>query len=320
MSGTRHDGDMIARCGRVAVLMGGDSTEREISLRSGAAIAAALVRAGVDTVRIDLRGDLYAVMNEHHPERVFVALHGRGGEDGCVQGALRCLGIPFTGSDVLACALAMDKQRAKWVWQNLGLPTPDFRVLAHDTEDFSELESLSYPLAVKPVSEGSSIGVSKVSAQSELKDAFALAGRYDKRILVENWVVGREYTLAIVAGQVLPIIELETSEGWYDYDAKYNSEATRYLCPAPLSAATVARYAKLGLEAFAALGARGWGRIDFMVDSAGDPYLMELNTIPGMTDHSLVPMAAAAAGMSFEDLVLAILASSFTDTTLACHK
>ena len=304
---------IAAAAGRVAVLMGGRSAERAVSLRSGQAVLGALQRAGVDAWGIDWQGDLNADLGARRPDRVFIALHGRGGEDGQVQGALEIAGIPYTGSGVLGCALSMDKIRSKWIWRSLGLPTPDFVVLEPgDAVDVAALvDALGLPLIVKPSREGSSIGVSKVEQAAELLPAIALARQHDSQILAERWIAGGEYTLSIVDGVTLPMIKLETPHAFYDYAAKYSVDTTRYLCPCGLSDEVEQATAAIGLRAFAALGASGWGRVDFMLDASGQPWLIELNSVPGMTDHSLVPMAAASRGWSFESLVLRILQSSF---------
>lgn len=302
---------VVAAAGTVLVLMGGDSAEREVSLKSGAAVAAALARAGVAVELIDYRAGDFAAVCARRPDRVFIALHGRGGEDGQLQGALGTAGIPYTGSGVLGCALAMDKIRSKQVWQSVGLPTPDFVIVDEHSDAEAVIARLGLPLAVKPAHEGSSIGVSKVRTLAEFAPAVAEALRHDGEVLAERWVTGGEYTLSLVAGERLPIIKLETPHEFYDYAAKYLADTTRYLCPAGLAPATEALCSELGARAFAALGASGWGRVDFMLDAAGQPQFIELNTVPGMTDHSLVPMAAAARGWSFEQLVLRILASSF---------
>ena len=307
------DEEIRRRAGGVAVLMGGHSAERAVSLRSGAAVLAALQRAGIDAWGIDWQGDLLAALASRRPDRVFIALHGRGGEDGQVQGALDVAGIPYTGSGVLGCALSMDKIRSKWIWQNLGLPTPDFLVLDEDeaADEPAIIARLGLPLMVKPSREGSSIGVSKVEVPQELAPALAEARRHDRQILIERWITGGEYTLSIVDGVALPMIKLETPRKFYDYEAKYASDTTRYLCPCGLSPEVEAAAAALGMRAFAALGASGWGRVDFMLDEAGQAWLIELNSVPGMTDHSLVPMAAAHHGWSFEQLALRILESTF---------
>ena len=303
--------EIKARAGRVAVLMGGPSAERAVSLKSGAAVLEALVRSGVDAVGVVWDGRLLATLADVTFDRVFIALHGRGGEDGQVQALLGLMDIPYTGSGVLGCALSMDKVRSKRVWQSLGLPTPEFRVLAAGADGAAAAAAIGYPLVVKPAHEGSSIGVSKVEAPAELAPALTLAARYDRVILLERWIAGGEYTLSIVGARALPLIKLETPHRFYDYDAKYHADSTRYILPCGLDAALEARFAAMGLEAFEALGACGWGRVDFMVDAQCRPWLIELNTVPGMTDHSLVPMAARAIGMSFDELVLRILATSF---------
>jgi len=307
------DAEIVAAAGGVAVLMGGPSAERAVSLKSGAAVVAALQRAGVDAWGVDWQGDLMGLLAARRPDRVFIALHGRGGEDGQVQGALQIAGIPYTGSGVLGCALSMDKIRSKWIWSNLGLPTPDFVVLeAGDAVDAARLvERLGLPLVVKPSREGSSIGVSKVERMEEVAGAIAHARRFDTQVLAERWITGGEYTLSIVDGVSLPMIKLETPHAFYDYEAKYLADTTRYLCPCGLPEAVEHATADVARRAFAALGASGWGRVDFMFDRDHKPWLIELNSVPGMTDHSLVPMAAAQYGWSFEALVLRILRSSF---------
>lgn len=309
----RTEAEIAAAAGGVAVLMGGPSAERAVSLKSGAAVLAALTRAGVDAWGIDWQGDLMDALGTRRPDRVFIALHGRGGEDGQVQGALQIAGIPYTGSGVLGCALSMDKIRSKWIWRSLGLPTPDFVVIDADeaVDPDALVARLGLPLVVKPSREGSSIGVSKVERVAELLPAIAHARHFDAQILAERWITGGEYTLSIVDGLALPMIKLETPRQFYDYEAKYQSDDTRYLCPCGLAPAIETATAEIALRAFAALGASGWGRVDFMFDAELRPWLIELNSVPGMTDHSLVPMAAARHGWSFESLVLRILQSSF---------
>lgn len=315
MSGPFDPAAIVASAGKVVVLMGGDSAEREVSLRSGTAVANALAGAGVAVETLDFRAGALPKLLGCAPDRVFIALHGRGGEDGQLQGALGVAGIPYTGSGVLGCALAMDKIRSKQVWRSVGLPTPGFMIVDESSDPATVLGRLGLPLAVKPSREGSSVGVSKVERAEDLPAAIALARRHDTAVLAEQWVPGGEYTLSIVDGVTLPIIKLETSRQFYDYEAKYHANDTRYLCPCGLPAATEARLAALGREAFEALGASAWGRVDFMLDGAGEPQFIELNTVPGMTDHSLVPMAAAAHGWNFEQLVLRILASSLERAT-----
>lgn len=294
--------------GRVAVLMGGWSAEREISLRSGAAVLAALQRQGVQAEGVDLRrGDVAALAGF---DRAFVALHGRGGEDGVIQGVLEAQAIPYTGSGVMGCALSMDKLRSKQLWTAQGLPTPGHCWLRSEADLTKAVSELGLPLVIKPSREGSSIGISKVEREADMAGAWRAARALDERVLAERWIDGGEYTAAILGDQVLPVIRLETPHAFYDYQAKYDSEQTRYLCPCGLDEASEARIGKLCRRAFEGLDASGWGRVDFMLDSAGEPWLLELNAVPGMTDHSLVPMAAAAAGMNFETLVWAILETS----------
>ncbi|MSR13110.1 MAG: D-alanine--D-alanine ligase [Gammaproteobacteria bacterium] len=304
--------EIVERAGRVVVLMGGHTAERAVSLRSGQAVLEALLGAGVEATAIDWQSsDLEARLRAVRPDRVFIALHGRGGEDGCVQGALEVLGIPYTGSGVLGCALAMDKVRSKQVWLACELPTPPYLVAEGDDIVDKVTATLGWPVIVKPVREGSSIGISIVAGGEDLAGAIATSKIYDQSVLIERFIEGSEYTLAIMGERALPLIKLETPRQFYDYEAKYHANDTRYHCPSGLPAASEAEIATIGLAAFKALGARGWGRVDFMVDHAGQPWLIELNTVPGMTDHSLVPMAARRVGLSMEALVLTILATSF---------
>ncbi len=298
--------------GRVAVLMGGPSAEREVSLKSGAAVLAALRAAGVDAHPVDVQDPgVVRTLLDGGFDRVFNILHGRLGEDGVVQGALDLMGLPYTGSGVLASALAMDKARSKQIWAAEGLPTPAFQWLGADHDPEAVVARLGLPLMIKPAREGSSIGMSKVERVEDLRGAWEKAARYDHRVIAETWVQGAEYTVAILGQEVLPAIRLETPRQFYDFEAKYRADSTRYHCPAGLSPTDEAALRALARRAFDTLGARGWGRVDLMVDEAGGPWLIELNTVPGMTDHSLVPMAARAAGMDFQDLVLAILDTSF---------
>lgn len=312
--------------GKVAVLYGGRSAEREVSLKSGAAVLAALQKSGVDAHGFDPAvQDLHALLDEGY-QRAFIALHGRFGEDGTVQGALELMGIPYTGSGVLASALAMDKWRTKLVWQAAGLPVPAYELLAADSDFDAVAARLGLPLFVKPANEGSSVGISKVKQASELRAAYEEAARHDKLVLAEAFVGGGEYTAAILGSQALPIIKIEPANEFYDYEAKYLRNDTRYLCPSGLAAEQEAEMQHLAQRAFALIGGTGWGRVDFLMDAStregdaggnpeaspptfrrGRPYLLEINTSPGMTDHSLVPMAARQAGMSFEQLVLQIL-------------
>ncbi len=293
--------------GKVAVLFGGRSAEREVSLKSGAAVLAALLRSGVDAHPFDPAVQNLQALVDDGFDRVFIALHGRYGEDGTVQGALELLGIPYTGSGVMASALGMDKWRSKLVWQAGGLPIPDYALLDERSDWEGVARQLGLPLFVKPANEGSSVGISKVKAAAELPAAYRAAARYDKLVLAERYVGGGEYTVAILGDQALPVIKIEPANEFYDYEAKYLSNETRYLCPSGLSAEREAEMQDLARQAFALIGGQGWGRVDFLADENGKSYLLEANTSPGMTDHSLVPMAARQAGMSFEQLVLRIL-------------
>lgn len=296
--------------GKVAVLMGGDSAEREVSLETGSAVLAALLRKGVDAHSFDTGKNPVSGLLDQKFNCAFIALHGRGGEDGVIQGALQSMGIPYTGSGVLASALAMDKVRTKRVWRDYGLPTPDF-VLMKDTSDLAEISKrIGFPVMVKPVHEGSSCGATKVTRQADLLTAWNKARALDDDVIAERWITGTEYTVGVLSGQVLPPIRLETPREFYDYEAKYLADTTRYICPCGLPATQESELAALVLNAFGAVGASGWGRIDLMVDEKGQPWLIELNTVPGMTSHSLVPMAAKQAGIDFDTLVMKILGTS----------
>lgn len=298
--------------GRVAVLLGGTSAERDVSLNSGKAVLAALGAAGVDAAAVDpADGNLHARLLEGGFARVFIALHGRGGEDGVVQGMLETLGLPYTGSGVLGSALGMDKLRTKQIWQSAGIPTPQFALLDSEQAVETQRDGLHYPVIVKPAHEGSSIGISKVERAGDLLPAWQAAAEYDRCILVEQWITGGEYTAGILDETVLPLIRLETPHVFYDYAAKYQADTTRYHIPCGLEAARETQLQTLSLAAFRAVGAGGWGRVDFMLDAAGQPWFIEVNTVPGLTDHSLVPMAARAGGTDFAALVLKILDSSF---------
>jgi len=291
--------------GKVAVLLGGKSAEREVSLKSGGAVLAALLRGGVDAHAFDPAQRPLAELERF--DRVFIALHGRYGEDGTLQGALELMGIPYTGSGVMASALGMDKWRSKLVWQAAGIPTPEFALL-DDTTDLAELEArLGLPLFVKPANEGSSIGITKVKQAGQLRAAYEVAAKYDPLVLAERFVGGGEYTVGILGDTALPVIRIVPSTEFYDYEAKYQRDDTRYLQPSGLDAATEAAIRAGALRAFKVLGGCGWGRVDFLMDEAGRHYFLEANMSPGMTDHSLVPMAAKAAGIGFDQLVLKIL-------------
>ena len=296
--------------GRVAVLFGGKSAERAVSLKSGAAVLEALQSAGVDAFGIDVGDDFLQRLTSEKIDRAFIVLHGRGGEDGSMQGLLECAGIPYTGSGILASALAMDKLRTKRVWLSLGLPTPNHAVLASEADCRAAADELGFPLFVKPAHEGSSIGMAKVADVDALIAAWKDAGRYDSQVLVEQMIDGPEYTIAMLRGQVLPPIGLGTPHTFYDYDAKYLASDTQYRIPCGLPADKEAELKELTARACEAVGTQGWARADVMQDASGKFWLLEVNTVPGMTDHSLVPMAARAAGLDFQQLVLAILADS----------
>lgn len=296
--------------GRVVVLYGGKSAEREVSLKSGQAVLEALQAADVDAFGLDVGDDLLQRLAGERIDRAFIVLHGRGGEDGAMQGLLECLGIPYTGSGVLASALAMDKLRTKQIWQNLGLPTPRHAVLGNESDCICAATELGFPLIVKPAHEGSSIGMAKVNSVEELVDAWKAASTYDSQVLVEQWIQGPEFTVAFLRDQVLPPIGLGTPHSFYDYDAKYLASDTQYRVPCGLDQDKETELRQLAARACEAVGVSGWGRTDVMQDADGRFWLLEVNTVPGMTDHSLVPMAARAAGLDFQQLVLAILADS----------
>ncbi|NOX91436.1 MAG: D-alanine--D-alanine ligase [Gammaproteobacteria bacterium] len=300
----------MSSVGKVAVLMGGLSAERDVSLRSGVAVLAALQRQNIDAHGVDVGHDIVSVLLDGRFDCAFIALHGRRGEDGVIQGVLETLNIPYTGSGVLGSALSMDKIRSKQVWQAAGLPTPAFAVLNDDSDWSAVVDELGLPLAVKPVHEGSSLGATCVQQQEGLEPAWRSAVEFDAAVMAEPWIIGEEYTVGILDGEALPVIRLETPREFYDYEAKYNADDTRYHCPSGLPAADEQQFQALALSAFTALGAKGWGRIDFMLDKKNEPWLLENNTVPGLTDHSLVPMAARAAGIDFDELILRILAAT----------
>jgi len=302
------------RFGKVAVLFGGISAEREISVRSGSGVLDALRRQGVDAHAFDPAERPMDDLRREGFERAFIALHGRYGEDGTVQGALELLRIPYTGSGVMASAIAMDKVRTKQIWIAQGLPTPEYRTVSTGT-DWNELASaLGLPLIVKPAHEGSTLGLTKVTSVAQLPAAYAAAAKLDASVLAERFIAGRELTVPVLgdgpAARALPVIEIRAPEGNYDYQNKYFTDDTQYLCPAPIPEALAREVQALVVAAYRALRCSGWGRADLMLDSANRPWLLEMNTSPGMTDHSLVPMAARAEGMSYDELVLAVLASA----------
>lgn len=299
------------RFGKVAVLMGGQSAERDVSLNSGGAVLRALQAQGVDAHGIDVGRDVLQVLEAGGFERVFIMLHGRGGEDGVIQGALETLGLPYTGSGVLGSALSMDKLRTKRLWQSHGLPTPPFAVLNAGAELLSQVQGVGLPMILKPVHEGSSFGMTKVLDMSQLHAAWQAASGFDDTVMAEHWVDGREYTMGIVGHQALPLIRIETPRAFYDFKAKYDADDTLYHCPCGLDTPTEQALQAMAVKAFDVLGCSGWGRVDFMCDAAGLPWLLEVNTVPGMTDHSLLPKAARQASMDFNTLVWRILETSF---------
>ncbi len=296
--------------GRVAVLAGGTSAEGNISQKSGQAVWQALHALGVDAVFIDTaieKPELLRKLVDGQFDRAFIVLHGRGGEDGVLQGALETLGIPYTGSGVLGCAISMDKVRCKMVWKGAGLPTPDFYILDSVDSCIHAVEKLGLPLVVKPAHEGSSLGITKVTTKEQMEAAWQAALKFDDYVMAECWIEGKEYTAAIIEEKNLPLVRISPDDGFYDYAAKYESDNTQFLCPCGLSQEAESKFQILALEAFKSVAAQNWGRVDFIIDKAGNPWLIEVNTVPGMTDHSLVPMAAKAAGIEFNDLVWRIL-------------
>jgi D-alanine-D-alanine ligase len=300
----------VAQFGRVGLLYGGVSSERDISLMSGAAVHQALLNLGIDVVAIDAGSDLLQQLPRHNLDHVFIALHGPGGEDGRLQGALEYLDLPYTGSGVLASALAMDKLRCKQLWQGIGLPTADFAILEQQSDWATTLHQLGGKAMVKPACEGSSIGMSRAESPAQLQSAWAEAAKYATTVIAESLMEGEEYTVAILAEQVLPSVRIQSNDVFYDYQAKYFSDKTQYFCPAGLSDAREQELRILAMQAFKAVGCSGWGRVDVMVDADNKFQLLEVNTVPGMTSHSLVPMAAKTAGLDFDQLVLAILEAS----------
>jgi D-alanine-D-alanine ligase len=299
---------------KIAVLLGGTSAEREVSLNSGAAVLAGLREGGVDAYPIDPSEVDVTQLKNMGFQKVFIALHGRGGEDGTLQGLLELIGMPYTGSGVMASAISMDKLRSKLLWQGAGLPVAPWVALTRsefengllaDVEP--QITALGLPLIVKPSREGSSVGMSKVNESDKLHDALALAFQHDDDVLIEKWLSGPEFTVAVLGDEILPSIRIQPAGTFYDYEAKYLSDETKYFCPGVEDPAQESEMQSLAAKAWDALGCRGWGRIDVMLDNDGQLYLLEANTSPGMTSHSLVPMAARQAGMSFSQLVVRIL-------------
>ena len=305
---TRHASPVTRHAfGKVAVLLGGPSAEREISLRSGNMVLAALKRRGVDVHPFDPKDERLEALIAQRFDRVFIALHGRFGEDGTVQGALEYLGLPYTGSGVGASAIAMDKWRTKLLWQGAGVPTPPYELLTAASDFTAVGERLGLPLMVKPAREGSSIGMTKVMTIEKIGAAFEKAVEYDEVVIAERFIDGVEVTAAILNDEALPLIRLETPRVFYDYEAKYFADDTRYICPSGLPDDEERAIQAQVVRAFKLIGCSGWGRVDVMLDNAGRPHLLEVNTIPGMTDHSLVPMAARARGIDFDELCVRIL-------------
>jgi D-alanine-D-alanine ligase len=297
--------------GKVAVLLGGTAAERDVSLRSGNAVLEAMRARGIDAHPLDSAdADFVLRLESGGFDRVFNALHGRGGEDGVVQGLLEYMGIPYTGSGVLGSALAMDKLRTKQLWLGVGLPTPPFCVLTGEADLARAVDEVGFPMMLKPVHEGSSIGMSRVEREADLRDAWEAADRFDREVLAERWIVGSEFTTAIVGDTALPMIRLETPREFYDYQAKYHADDTRYHCPCGLPREQEKQLQVLSQQAFSAVAASGWGRVDFMLDAGQRPWLIEVNTVPGMTDHSLVPMAARVHGWDMPELVWRLLETS----------
>jgi len=299
--------------GRVAVLMGGSAAEREVSLKSGLAVFEALKNQAVDVVAVDVKESAIAALAAQKIDRVFNIIHGRGGEDGVLQAILEDMNLPCTGSGVMASALTMDKLRTKLCWQGYGLLTPKWFVLKDEKEIDACIESLGFPVIVKPAQEGSSIGMSKANNKNELRKALILAENYQCDVLVEAWVTGEEYTVAVIDGEALPVIRLQTANEFYDFEAKYQSNSTQYHCPCGLSEQQENKLKVLAVEACKVVGVKGWGRVDVFIDSEGEAQLIEVNTVPGMTDHSLVPMAAKAEGCDFDELVWRILETSVNE-------
>ena len=312
MNSARADNTVKPRAfGKVAVLMGGWSSERAVSLRSGQAVLDALLRHGVDAHGVIVEKDtVLQELENGNFDRAFIVLHGPGGEDGRIQAVLEVMNIPYTGSDVLASALGMDKLRSKMILESAGLPTPDYMVLDEDTDLEYVVAYLGLPLMIKPALEGSSIGMTRVEEASQMQEAYRTAAQFSGAVIAERWIDGGEYTVTILGEEALPVIKLETPNAFYDYEAKYQSDQTRYLCPCGLDAEQEGQLQRLALSAFRAIGARGWGRVDILCSEDGKPWVIELNTVPGMTDHSLVPMAAKATGMDFDQLVYTILAQT----------
>ena len=298
--------------GKVAVLMGGRSGEREISLRSGNAVLAALINAGVDAHGIDVDEHIFNRLQDEKFKHAFIALHGRGGEDGCIQGGLEMIGLPYTGSGVMASSICMDKIMTKKIWLAMGISTPRFSEI-HDSTKFKDVANhLGLPFIVKPSCEGSSLGIAKITSEAEFVVACLKAHAFSGELMAEEWVEGSEYTVSVLDDEALPVIQLQTPHDFYDFEAKYKSNDTQYLLPCGLEEMAEVQLQVQALQAFRATNATSWGRVDVMLDDQGKSWFLEVNTVPGMTDHSLVPMAAKHIGIDFQQLVLRILAASRT--------
>lgn len=296
--------------GRVAVLMGGESSEREVSLMTGNNVLAALKDLGVDAVDIDVKGDITQRLASEGIDRAFIALHGPGGEDGVIQGMLEMLQIPYTGSGVAACALTLNKAFTKWVWRSNNIPTLEF-ILVNGEADYKKVvERLGLPLCVKPINEGSSYGVSRVNSPEEINKAIEFAKQFSHDVIIEPWIVGRELTVGVLNGEALPVIEFTTPHGYYDFETKYTCGIAEYFCPADISPALAEEIRDISQRAFNITGCHSWGRLDLMLDDQNRPWLLELNTVPGMTENSLVPKAAKTLGKSFQDCIYDILKDS----------
>jgi len=307
--------EQVNEFGKVAVLMGGISAEREVSLKSGKAVLDALLSKGIDAHEVDANPENIGSLKEQGFDRAFVVLHGRWGEDGVVQGALEAINMPYTGSGVLGCALAMDKVRSKQIWQTLGLPTAKYRVLTSEADLDGLIDELGLPLFLKPAREGSSVGVGKVTKAEELLSAYKETAKIGDDVLAEQFIDGAELTCGILHGKALPVVRMSTDNEFYDYQAKYLSDDTQYYCPAGLSDHLEQEVRELAEKAFAALDCQVWGRVDVMLTSSKKPLLLEVNTVPGMTNHSLLPMGAKEAGIDFPELVVEILESTLLPST-----
>ncbi len=305
----RFDG-LVSRLGKVAVLYGGISAERDVSLSSGEAVIAGLTSCGADVLAVDLNENAVTQLSNIKCDRAFIVLHGAGGEDGRIQALLEWMGIPYTGSGVEASALSLNKIRTKLVWKGANLPTPEFEILNANSDFTGVLKALGGEVFVKPATEGSSIGMRCVDSVESLREAYEFAAGFDAHVLAERKINGREFSVSILNGVALPAIELKVKNAFYDYEAKYVSDQTEYICPAAISDEEDGCLKALAMNAFEVLGCEGWGRIDFMRDENGKFYLLEANTVPGMTSHSLVPMAAKAVGLSFSELLQEVLVST----------